>query len=102
MFATSKHEHQNRFTVLPVVYLVSEAQSVTPTKIVGCGVSVKCAGKTLGLVWEELTVNWGHCVMNSSTLCTYWGKQIKKNEMDRVCGTNEGKRSSYGNLGEKT
>ena len=43
MFATSKHEYQNRFTIFPVVYLVSEAQSVTPTKNVGCGVSIRGA-----------------------------------------------------------
>ena len=55
----------------------------------------------MGLVWVELTVNWGHCVMNSSTRYIYWGKQIKKNEMDRVCGTKERKRSSYGILVRK-
>ena len=39
--------------------------------------------------------------MNSLTYYVYWGKQIKKNEMDRVCGTKERKRSSYGILVRK-
>jgi hypothetical protein len=52
----------------------------------------------MGLVWEELKVNWEHCVMNSCTHYIYWSQQIRKNEVDRVCGTNERKRNLYGNL----
>jgi hypothetical protein len=31
----------------------------------------------------------------------YWGEQIRKNEVGRICGTNERKRSSCGNLVRK-
>ena len=48
VFATSKHEYQNRLTILPVVDLVFEAQSVTPTKNLGCGVSIRGAGEDSG------------------------------------------------------
>jgi hypothetical protein len=75
-------------------------------KNLGCGVSIRGAGE-----------DCGSCVGGTEskleTLCNeqlyslyiyiyiYCGKQVKNNEADRVCGANERKRSSYGNLVRK-